>query len=910
VSLQIQNLCDAGRIKVEEDLMDELARLPRSLAGMYSLILDSISQIEKHGRTIAETMLRWLLCTEDATSKTTIAACSGTSLTGRENLSIEDVLNLCCNLVVYDESVDTFRFAHLSVREYLESQPGYTLLEANICLLERFLPTCIRYQYDSEDPFCRYAACYWVSHYCRLEEKHRRKVFELHAKRFLFNGAQSSEAYDTWATEGPFVRLCWPWNPSNRPFSIQMIHDRIGSAIGIVSYMTSPESIPSPVDLACCFGWVEVLDHYEKNQNLDAFRGSTTELMNLAISYGQISVVRWLLSRDVLPMDGQLKLAFTHGREDIIQSFSDLDILSVNTLVDGEQPLILAVRHALVAVAQHLIEKGAAVDCQDRIGRTPLFDAALSGYLTQLVECLLQAGANVNHQDQTGRTPLFDAVSKQCSTQLVERLLSAGANVNHQDQTGRTPLFDAVSKHRSTQLVERLLQAGANVNHQDQTGRTPLFDAVSTYQSTQLVECLLQAGANVNCRDHYRLSPLLLALLNGCPSPLIECLLQAGADPAAQENAGEVPLALLISRREQLIFEMLLERGFSADLKFTGREDLLRLALHLCCYHTACLLLSYGVDSLLEEENTRAEWMTMLTSVVILHGQHDEASVPAAMGPKKVLSLLFGRILPEDSVSQTLLSLAAQLRHEEAFRLLLDMGIDPTCPAICDTTLEKSSTVALIRDSMSRHESSVNNGNGKKMVDELRQGPLAWAALIGNLPLAESILDRGLDPNLKNRNGQTALYFTVQCVEDRHSRKNIETDKEAIFRLLLRRGALLTPQSGSILLAYALQAGYRRLAKLLLGAGAERPSGATSMDGVMEPLWGAFDQGEEGIRHALLARMGGGARSDSLTDQEPSSEDPWCFGDPLDIAARLMCRGAMRVLGDAVLTAPDDSQGQ
>lgn len=69
VSLQIESLCDNRRIKLEEDLVDELARLPQSLAGMYSLILGNISRIEQHGRTVAETVFRWLLCTNDAGSK-------------------------------------------------------------------------------------------------------------------------------------------------------------------------------------------------------------------------------------------------------------------------------------------------------------------------------------------------------------------------------------------------------------------------------------------------------------------------------------------------------------------------------------------------------------------------------------------------------------------------------------------------------------------------------------------------------------------------------------------------------------------------------------------------------------------------------------------------------------------------
>lgn len=72
-------------------------------------------------------------------------------------------------LVVYDEPLDRFRFAHLSVREFLESQPGYTTFEANRSAVERSLQTVTCHQ-PSGDPFWSYAILYWIFHFHRLEE--------------------------------------------------------------------------------------------------------------------------------------------------------------------------------------------------------------------------------------------------------------------------------------------------------------------------------------------------------------------------------------------------------------------------------------------------------------------------------------------------------------------------------------------------------------------------------------------------------------------------------------------------------------------------------------------------------------------------------------------------------------------
>lgn len=152
MSLQIENLCDSRRIKIEDDLVDELARLPQSLADMYSRILQNIGLIEKHGRAIAETMFKWLLCTLDASSGVTIEVCSRTLSAEHRLLSISDILDVCSTLVVYDKALDTFGFAHLSIREFLESQPGYTPSEANMSNMESFFKVMIRDQ-SIEDKF-------------------------------------------------------------------------------------------------------------------------------------------------------------------------------------------------------------------------------------------------------------------------------------------------------------------------------------------------------------------------------------------------------------------------------------------------------------------------------------------------------------------------------------------------------------------------------------------------------------------------------------------------------------------------------------------------------------------------------------------------------------------------------------
>lgn len=145
-------------------------------------------------------IFRWLLCTKNASSSVTIAAWARAISAEPQNLPISDVLDVCSTLVVYDEALDRLRFAHLSVREFFKSQPGYTPSEVNRSILETSLQTVIFHQ-PYEGHFWLDATAYWFLHYHKLEEQYRKEVFELHAKFFFFSGAECSDVFNKWAIE-------------------------------------------------------------------------------------------------------------------------------------------------------------------------------------------------------------------------------------------------------------------------------------------------------------------------------------------------------------------------------------------------------------------------------------------------------------------------------------------------------------------------------------------------------------------------------------------------------------------------------------------------------------------------------------------------------------------------------------
>ena len=164
--LQIQNLCDPERMIVASDVEDALQQLPTTLIALYSSILDRIDRIAPHGRLLATKTLSWVLCARTPLDPAIMAQMLQPSRS--ENLlHAQDILGLCCNLVVLDNSLEVFRFAHASVREFLESQPRFSYQKINFDAARE----CVRVILDAPTATytaLEYAASFWTEHYLTL----------------------------------------------------------------------------------------------------------------------------------------------------------------------------------------------------------------------------------------------------------------------------------------------------------------------------------------------------------------------------------------------------------------------------------------------------------------------------------------------------------------------------------------------------------------------------------------------------------------------------------------------------------------------------------------------------------------------------------------------------------------------
>lgn len=138
-SLQLEMLC---QMRTDQDVRQRLGKMPPKLEQLYEEIYQKTlngSQGEV-GRSIISNTLKWLLCAQRPMKTSEFCTAVVWKSVPAEELTKEKVLDLCHNFVVFDDNLDVFRFAHLSVREFLEKQAEYManschLFAAETCLL-------------------------------------------------------------------------------------------------------------------------------------------------------------------------------------------------------------------------------------------------------------------------------------------------------------------------------------------------------------------------------------------------------------------------------------------------------------------------------------------------------------------------------------------------------------------------------------------------------------------------------------------------------------------------------------------------------------------------------------------------------------------------------------------------------
>lgn len=195
-----------------------------------------------------------------------------------------------------------------------------------------------------------------------------------------------------------------------------------------------------------------------------------------------------------------------------------------------------------VAIASHLLERGANLEACNAQGYTPLQCSALAGNKLMFL-FLMREGANLGAHTAKGETVLHvvPAVNQDC-LDILRVILDLKFNPNAVTAAGLTPLHCLIINQaalpdltvgKTLAYISLLLSRGADIDAPllSINGETALHLAVMTkFPQETLVSFLIKNGAAVDARTQEGKTPLLLAAERGRHG-IFKILMEAGADP-------------------------------------------------------------------------------------------------------------------------------------------------------------------------------------------------------------------------------------------------------------------------------------------------------------------------------------------------------------------------------------------
>ncbi|MCK5674803.1 MAG: ankyrin repeat domain-containing protein [Spirochaetales bacterium] len=403
----------------------------------------------------------------------------------------------------------------------------------------------------------------------------------------------------------------------------------------------------------------------------------------------------------------------------------------------------------------------------------------------QELEKFLSKGGDPNEVDKDGNGLIHVAVQFDQADSL-QRLLIAGANPNLLNRTGNTALILAVQKN-AFNMTDILINSGGNVSITGSNGRSTLMIAAAN-GNVQMMEQLLSEGAELDLVDNSGLSALFYSV-SGNNLEGLSFLINSGADAGKIDNKGRTPLHLLTQNGQKAFARMLIQAGADPSHQQSSSGE---TPLHIAS--------GSGAWELVEE---------YLSDKSVLQQINLLSTQPGAP--------LFYALNPELSLQSAVNTMG----------ILLEAGADPNIASVQDVlpivhAVEKldASRVELLVDW------------GAKLNNHLaEEKTFLHTAASRKLPkLVSVLLKAGIDPDLRDKQGNTALFIAVRGADvetvelllvSGAEPDIINNDGETVLYITLKRdGGQKNGISGetSLLLRYraSLPSGKKILSELLL----------------------------------------------------------------------------------------------
>jgi ankyrin repeat protein len=227
---------------------------------------------------------------------------------------------------------------------------------------------------------------------------------------------------------------------------------------------------------------------------------------------------------------------------------------------DGITPLMLAVTD--VEKVRMLLEQGASVDAETKLGRRALLLAAASAGNSDVLFELFKAGADLQYTDRRGWTALSLA-ARTGDSQMLEMILRELERLDADSKESIGKALAEAARVNDLTSVQLLLKHGAN---QDQQAMNASLVYAATHGNLQMARSLLESGANPQSTFQSSFatpaSPLLAATYcEETSTDLVELFLFKSVDLKQKEKHGKTAFVLAQERGADDVLKLLRAAG-------------------------------------------------------------------------------------------------------------------------------------------------------------------------------------------------------------------------------------------------------------------------------------------------------------------------------------------------------------
>ncbi|KAL7265925.1 hypothetical protein RUND412_011545, partial [Rhizina undulata] len=411
------------RQKSSNEINNALQRLPKSLKDTYSVIWEKICGQSDGNKLLAGSTLKWIVCARSPLTEAEIidaVSIEPLDFTGdhdHQGLKIQDLLDVCQNLIVMDEQLGVLRTAHFSVDEFLEDH--FKMTEAHNHATEICLTLMRRPKIYDKPPMPPPNDYYYSRNFYEDQQPTARPhtYDELHPLRYYI--------FDNW------------------PHHVRFSDDTSTSVLEFQKQFFDPSTFNA---------WLQ-----EAGKQWTVFRPMEQEdkLTPLWVAcYYQL----WAICKNVLKSNvDNCAIRNKKGQTPVVQLLLTKEGIDINSKgYSGRTPLWAAASGGHESVVRLLIAKeGIDINSKDKSGQTPLWFYASRGHESVVRLLIAKEGIDINSKNNRDETPLW-AAARGGRGSIVRLLIAKeGIDINSKNNDGQTPLWAAaMGGHES---VVRLL---------------------------------------------------------------------------------------------------------------------------------------------------------------------------------------------------------------------------------------------------------------------------------------------------------------------------------------------------------------------------------------------------------------------------------------------------------------------